>query len=355
MLSRIPIANLSDSSATTSFEDSIAQICWYPDERFHVFGVSSWDSKVRIYSVTEENSVQILQERSTFNTEYPCLSLSFRESSNHMAAGFIDGTVSVIDTSRGEQTFQTIGKHEDAVKGVYFFQESDGNSFLCSVSYDKTLKVWDLRQQGPVATIRLGAKVVCSDMAFPKMILGLSNQRFHVFNILQDLIQHKSVGPERDTTLGADSPLSSVSIAKDGAIGIGSLSGRSALSWLDGLLSMKDTFCFRAQQITAGQAGNTSGKAILFPVNAVGIHPKNTKTYFTTGRDGVINIWDTKNRKRIKRIETGGIPVTEAKWSPDGNMLAYGCGYDWSTGIGGAKSFKTTLRIHKVQPSELAN
>ncbi len=60
-------------------------------------------------------------------------------------------------------------------------------------------------------------------------------------------------------------------------------------------------------------------------------------------------------RTRLSGFSTGGVPVTEAKWSPDAMYVAYGVGYDWSKGIEGAKSYKTELRVHTVQSNEVVN
>jgi len=81
-----------------------------------------------------------------------------------LVAGPIDDTVSLPDIRSGGP-LTTYGKHDDAGQGIYHITNS---SLVCSVSYDQTLKVWDLRQRGTAGkTMNLGAKAACSDMACP--------------------------------------------------------------------------------------------------------------------------------------------------------------------------------------------
>jgi len=341
---------------STQFEDSIANVCWFPSEPSTAIAVSSWDSKVTIYTVPHSNMPSTLQELTSISTEYPCLALSFLGSSGLIITGSIDGTVAAADTSTGRIT-QTFGKHDDAVQAVYTLADSQA---VCSLSYDKTMKVWDVRasaNQTPISTISFGEKVVCSDIAGPVIIAGLGNQQFCAFDV-QCALQTQSVGPQLETTLGIDSPLSDVSVSKDGAIGLGSLSGRSAVSWLkpspDGNFTMNNSYCFKGHKLDVGQDGNFSNKTIMYPINAVGVYPKNQDVYFTAGSDGGINFWNIAKKSRIGGFKWNGMPITKAKWSPDGKYLAYGIGYDWSKGIEGAKSHKTQLCIHLVQPNDLA-
>jgi len=338
--------------ANTVFEDSIASICWNSNTFSSLLAVSSWDSKIRSYVVHSGNNS--LVGVAVCDTEFPCISLAWVNGTNCVVTGSIDGTVASVDAAAGRPV-ATYGKHDDAVKGVYHFADND---LTCSVSYDQTLKFWDPRQQGTLGTVNLGAKAVCSDMVLNVMAVGLNNQKFVVFDV-RNALGTNSVGPQMDTTLGADSPLSSLSLSKEGAIGLGSYSGRSAISWLkpsvehSGSFTMSGTYCFKGHKAEPGQPGNISAKTILFPINTVAMHPLNKDTYLTGGRDGFINFWNITKKSRLGGFTWKGVPVTEAKWSPDGTYVAYGIGYDWSQGIDGAKSHKTKLCLHKVQPNDL--
>jgi len=367
----LPDINLSkqsmDSSETTDprfkspetiFEDSISCLHWYHSRVISTtsaLAVSSWDSKVRIFHVTPSFGLYppAVIEITSLSTEYPCLGLAFLASPEDLAFGSIDGTLAHMRTSNG-RIIQTFGKHDAAVQGLH--QVNDSQPLLCSTSYDGKTKFWDLRTGGtsPTFELDLAEKIVCSDVAGSQMVVGLANEKIHIFDI-RHAFQTRSAGPQIDTTLGVNSPLSDISISKDGNIGIGSYSGRSAISKFkpspDGNFTLETPFCFRAQKLDSGQGGNNTGRTIMYPVNAVGHHPINPDIYLTAGRDGVVNFWKISQKKRILNFTWKGVPITKAKWSPDGRHLAYGVGYDWSKGIEGAKSFKTKLCVHLFDPA----
>lgn len=47
------------------------------------------------------------------------------------------------------------------------------------------------------------------------------------------------------------------------------------------------------------------GVDVVFPVNAVAYHP-GFGTFATGGGDGVVNIWDGNNKKRLFQVRTDG-------------------------------------------------
>jgi len=356
-----PLPNISNASTGAHYQedgmDSIANICWYPSEPSRMLAYSSWDSKIRICSTYLFHDTVVIETGGKFTFEYPCLALAWVRSTTSLVAGFLDGTVAGIDSATG-QTIRTYGKHDDVVQAVYQF--GDGTNTICSVSYDSTLKLWDIRNNSnsPVQTLKLGDKAVCSDMMFPYMAIGLSNQNFHAFDINQAI--RSSNIQQLPTTLGYDSPLSDISLSKELAIGIDASSGRSALSWLKfaphdpSIMSMDGTYCFKGHKSEPGQNGNATNLKIMYPINAVGMHPKQKDTYFTAGRDGYVHFWNITKRSRLSGFQVlGATPITKAKYSPDGVFLALGTGYDWSNGIEGEKSSRATFYIHKVRSNEV--
>lgn len=52
----------------------------------------------------------------------------------------------------------------------------------------------------------------------------------------------------------------------------------------------------------------------------------------TAGSDGGMHFWDFEAKNKIKTLNYGGMPITTAKVSAKGDMIAYGLGNDWHLG-----------------------
>jgi len=346
-----PVSDLAFREAPTTFEDAISSISWLPEDISSTFACSSWDSKIHIYRIlpltTETSAVQDMSTLASMTIEYPCLSIAWERQTNCLVGGAIDGSIYMIDYVGNSVT--TIGKHNDAVKGVYF---TPSNGIVCSVSHDKTMKFWDRRIPSSIFNLNLGAKAVCSDMLDFNIAIGLSNEKLLILDTATLSVSGDISRYYIDSPLGNSSPLSAVSISKENVIGIGTSDGRSNLSNFerrdDGTTRLSNIVTFKAHKIDA----SNSDMKILFPIHAVGLHPLNKNRYLTAGGDGCIYFWDIPLRSKIANISNLCTPITAAKWSPNGKYLTYGIGYDWAKGIEGSKSIKNRLIIHTTQPAE---
>ena len=346
--------------STRNFQDSVACLSWHKDENPNILACSAWDATLSVHYVTARNrevsTVENVYEGASRNFLTPFISLGWQSTERKLIAGNIDGSIHLIDLNDFPISDQ-IGKHDDAVKGVYYLEES---RTICSLSYDRTMKFWDPRTQGQIISFNLGAKPVCSDMLFPNIAIGLSNEKLLIFDMIRDI---NAVFRERDnyyinSPLGSDSPMSALSISKENAIGIGNYDGRSNLSKFerrsDGTVSLNNIVTFKAHKIDPGQNGNTSRLKILYPIHAVGLHPLNRNTYFTAGGDGCVNFWDIPARNKLSFFTCTNTPITAAKYSSNGKLLAYAYGYDYAKGIEGERTIKPKLHIHSTQLDELA-
>jgi mRNA export factor len=73
----------------------------------------------------------------------------------------------------------------------------------------------------------------------------------------------------------------------------------------------------------------------------------------TAGADGSFSIWDKDRRSRYKEVKTGPTPITATLWNPQGDLLAYAKGYDWSKGVEGydLNAHPTKLFVQHTVPS----
>jgi mRNA export factor len=92
----------------------------------------------------------------------------------------------------------------------------------------------------------------------------------------------------------------------------------------------------------------------IYAVNAIHFHPQNT--FVTAGSDGVLSTWDKDNRSRLANFDhyNKRIPVTDAKFSPNGQLMVYSLSYDWSKGADMAAQYngQTRIFIHPLAPQE---
>lgn len=72
----------------------------------------------------------------------------------------------------------------------------------------------------------------------------------------------------------------------------------------------------------------------------------------TAGSDGIIYFWDYEAKNKIKTLSYGGNPVSCAKVSQKGDMVAYGLGNDWHLGQEGVGKWQTKIGVHLVTENE---
>ncbi len=56
-------------------------------------------------------------------------------------------------------------------------------------------------------------------------------------------------------------------------------------------------------------------------------------TFASGGSDGYVNIWDEKNKKRIKQYAKYPEGVSSLSFNLDGSLLAVGCSYSFEQGL----------------------
>ena len=343
-----------DIPASNHPTDSVSCFSWLSFQQRAFLGVSSWDSKVRVYEYEEKLGTTFLEQKTCFDTPDPCLSIAFFPGLPLLIIGCIDGSLSISDMSNPSET-TTLGKHDDAIKDIHILE----NGIILSTSYDKTIRVWDLNQKNEVAKIQFDDKIYCSDFQLDslKFVAGFSNDKLLICNIMDLQSQRTSDLPYVFSPLGSGSQLSAIAISKhDNALGLTSSDGRANVSTLvqnsNGRFRLDNIVSFKCHKLDPGQGGNTSSYKILFPVHSIGFHPEKRHSLFTAGGEGSIHFWDSQRKDRLKTLSFSGVPVTKAKLNDNGTLLAYALGYDWAKGIEGAHSYNNSISVHKIQPNE---
>jgi len=333
-------------------QDTVSAIEWAPNGS-HMFLASSWDSKIRIFdTVVQSMQSKGVVLKGALSVEDPCLSVCWQDDCSKIFAGCINNTVKAFDTNTGQSA--NIGQHDGGVKDVYWLQQA---GLVCSLSFDKTIRFWDLRQPNPAAGFQLGHKVYCSDLLYPNLVMGLSDEKVLIVNLpnIQAMLS-KNTLDYIDSPLGSGSQLTAVGFFTDGmGIGVASHDGRANLSKIEvdqmSRPKLTSVMTFKAHKVDQGSGNQT--QQMLYPVHAIGFHPKTKQFVFTAGGEGNIFFWDYGQKNKICTFSFKSVPVTRAKMSPDGQLLAYSLGYDWAKGIEGYMSYKPKVCVHIMQENEL--
>jgi cell cycle arrest protein BUB3 len=107
---------------------------------------------------------------------------------------------------------------------------------------------------------------------------------------------------------------------------IGSIEGKVAIEYMDPATEIQQKkYSFRCHRTTANNIES------VYPVNVITYHPIHG-TFATGGCDGVVNIWDGANRKRVIQLKKYPASVAALAFSEDGNTLAVASSYTFEEG-----------------------
>jgi len=266
--------------------------------------------------------------------------------------GGLDHSIRLFDASTGKSDM--IGLHEEPVKSVYWLGSTNQ---ILSLSLDKTLRLWDPRQEGPTTCYTLDHRMYCSDLLYPYLGLALSEQKLMLLNVeeIQSTLETKEARKKSyiESPMGMKTEIVSIKMFGGDGLGvaIGGIDGRCIISRVNDpqktLARIANVLTFK----TASRAKDGT-EPPPSPVNCLGFHPHLGKDFCYTGRgDGKMNFWDIKKKDKIAEFNFGGMPVTQAEIDPTGKFLAYSIGGgDLSKeGLEGASK----VCVHAMQDREL--
>lgn len=139
-----------------------------------------------------------------------------------------------------------------------------------------------------------------------------------------------------------------------------SIEGRVAVEYFDPSEEVqKLKYAFKCHR-TPLQSGVTT----IYPVNAIAFHPryvfnhkiafltniKSLGTFATGGCDGIVNIWDGKNKKRIYHMQKFPTSVASLSFNSDGSLLAVASSYTFE--LGEKEHPADEIYIRKVNDSD---
>jgi len=135
--------------------DTVSSMKWGPNSTY--LAASTWDGKIRVWDVKETYpgsgtvaSQPVLMQDFTD----PVLNISWNREGNVIFAGCSDNTVKAWDL-QGNRVMP-VGQHTQPVAQVHF---DEVMGVLYTLSWDKSIAIWDLKQPTPVMNTTLERKV----------------------------------------------------------------------------------------------------------------------------------------------------------------------------------------------------
>lgn len=253
------------------------------------------------------------------------------QGATHIVYGGIAGILQYRDANLN--TVHTIGSHGDAIKNIDYLPSKTA---IVTGSWDKTIKIWDLRQKESVATYeQCDGKVYSMSVEDEKIAVGTSGSKALIWdlrNMKSYLILHRLNHRVNCIALSPNKQ----------CYAIGHCDGRVAVSYIDKdpeIRRLKTTFrCHRmivdddehVFGVTAVRFYNVNG------IFATGIHQSVEDvnissrlsiqtTYLLGGGNGFINVWDAVNQRHLYRYPRQEMAITSMAISPDYKKLAVAC------------------------------
>lgn len=351
------------STTTNNFKlndpptDGITRIQFSPTQRTHL-AVSSWDSNTRLYDTSSNtliwSSNKASGEDDGARAGGAVLDVCFSSDGQSLFTGGLDCKITQYfpyASSNQPQQKQAvvIGSHEKAVRCVVAVPNHP--HMVLSGSWDESIKLWDARLPNVcLASTHLSKKVFSMDVTTDgsKLIVGTNERQIFIYH-LSHTIRHAL--DMVNSVLSSSSSMSADSIKKlefkllqhrmsalkyqtrcirchpDGqGYVLSSIEGRVAVEYIDPSEAVQSKkYAFKCHRT------NVNGVDTLYPVNAIAFHPK-YGTFATGGGDGVVNVWDGLNKKRIVQYPKYPSSIASLSFNNDGTLLAIASSYTFEQG-----------------------
>lgn len=323
-----------------------------PQQQTNIVCAGSWDNSVKCFQL-QYNGPQLVgvNPQPGIQHDGPVLCADFSTDNVTCFSAGCDSQVRMWNVTQGPQAVSVIGKHDQPVKAMKWMPEMN---CLATASWDKTIRLWDCRQQNPAMSLQLNERIYTMDAAGKVLVCTTADNEVHAY---PDLSQPNQ-------KFAYKSPLKyqarSISIFHDReGFALGCIEGRVAIEYFSEIAAKAAnpnstqkppnarSFVFKCHREATSND--------IYGVNAIDFHHQNT--FVTAGGDGSMAWWDKDARSRLATRDLFKMkcPISAAKFTPMGDALIYVLAYDWSRGAHGLNHCKhNEIRYHAVNPQDIA-
>jgi len=288
--------------------------------------VSSWDCTTRIYDV-ETNLAKM-----THYFDGACLASCFNADGTAAFSGGLDQTVCMLDFERGSK--MSIGGHDKAISCMDFVSSANA---LVSGSWDKCMSVWDARNNARSHLIEMPGKIFSLSSSENRIVIATVDRHIAIYDI------RNLSAPEQIRESPLKHQTRKVSCSPDGhSFAVGSTEGRLAVEYFD----LDPTVQSKKYAFKCHRRGE-----LAFPVNAI-CYNQHFGTFATGGCDGVVNIWDGNNKKRLCQLGPYQTSIASLAFSSDCRYLAIASSYTFEEGDKPERP-DDNIWIHTISESEV--
>eukprot|EP00842_Homolaphlyctis_polyrhiza_P004001 jgi/Hompol1/4601/HPOL_003740-RA len=250
-----------------------------------------------------------------YSGSYAVLDVSFNAHSEVVYSAGIDRSLSRFDVA--SESLKTLGVHEDTIRSVEYSSETGQ---VVTGGWDNHVKLWDDRAAEPLSeSIAQPDKVHSISITHSKLVVALAGRQIHVYDLrsMAEPLQRRESSLKFMTRKVACIP-------NGQGFASSSTEGRIAVEYFD-LDAQSKNYSFKCHRQVV------DGTELIYPVNTLAYHPVHG-TFASGGSDGIVNIWDGYNKKRIKQFSKYPTSISSLAFNRDGSLLAVASSYTFDEG-----------------------
>ncbi|KAJ3041908.1 mitotic spindle checkpoint protein Bub3 [Rhizophlyctis rosea] len=271
--------------------------------------VGSWDKSLRLYDVHDNELKWSAPQKGAV--------LDVCWADKQVFTGGLDKKLKSYDANGGSET--VLGTHDGAIRCLEYSTEINS---VVTGSWDKDVKLWDPRaKEAEVGKYNQPDKIFSLDVTHEKLVVATAQRHILIYDMrnMSETLQRRESSMKYMTRMVRCMP-------NGHGYASSSIEGRVAVDFFDPSPEWQaKKYAFKCHRVKS-EEGDT-----VYPVNALAYHPIHG-TFASGGGDGVVNMWDGFNKKRLRAFPKYETSIASLSFNSDGNLLAVAASYTFEEG-----------------------